>query len=205
MPGPKKPTSIDLKIAVKATAKLHVGKIPTQREKTALEKVDAWNRIEDLRAAMSAVPKWLYLQMCGNRLIKTVNDQADRLGVPLRGKTVDLSAVLTWFHDSISKKPDTKDITDDPMLQGDVSPGLERYRNAQADLKEMERDERKGILVRREAMHEHMTRLAQILKSAGETLRKDFGDKAKDVLEESLDEFREYVRSNLGEGDENHE
>lgn len=77
--------------------------------------------------------------------------------------------------------------------QGDLT-WLERFRRERTLLSQLEREAREGNLLRREEVHEHLGHLAQILRNAGEVLKRQFGPEAQDVLNEALDEFERRIK-----------
>lgn len=77
----------------------------------------------------------------------------------------------------------------DPLLADGDSPGLERYRNAKADLAEMERDRQKGELVPRSELEPVLMGLAGVMRRAGETLARRFGNEAAAVVNEATEEW----------------
>jgi hypothetical protein len=76
----------------------------------------------------------------------------------------------------------------DPMLSGGDSPGLERYRNAKADLTEMERERLRGNLIPRDDLEISLAKLGGVLRRAGESLQRQWGNEAAGVLNEAVDE-----------------
>jgi hypothetical protein len=90
----------------------------------------------------------------------------------------------------------------DPLLAGAApdSPGLERYREARADLAEMERDRVKASLIPREDLEPALAEFAGVLRRAGETLARDYGNDAATVLNEAVDETVERWEQLLGSG-----
>lgn len=68
------------------------------------------------------------------------------------------------------------------------SPALEEYRRERAMLARLERLEREGQLVRRDVIHQHLTRFASAIRQAGEQLQKAFGADAGEILAEAIDD-----------------
>ncbi|HPO15968.1 MAG TPA: hypothetical protein PLI09_21195 [Candidatus Hydrogenedentes bacterium] len=70
---------------------------------------------------------------------------------------------------------------------------LEEFRKERTLLSKLEREMREGNLLRREEVHESLGQLAAILRNAGETLKRQFGAEAQDILNEALEEFERRV------------
>lgn len=77
----------------------------------------------------------------------------------------------------------------DPMLAGGDSPGLERFRMARAKIAELDLQERELFLIPRDKVHDGLGRLATILRGAGESLQRQFGKEAQDIIDEALGDF----------------
>jgi hypothetical protein len=68
------------------------------------------------------------------------------------------------------------------------SPALEEYRRERAKLARLERLERERQLVRREVIHQHLTRFASIIRQLGEQLQKAYGADAGEMLMDAMDD-----------------
>ncbi len=155
-------------------------------------------------AAYAIVPKCEYQVLAGPdgkpRPQETINGQADRYGIPLRGPTIDLRAVLTWVHDAFASghfRPQGDG--DDPMLAGGVdSPALERFRDARASLAELDLLERQGVLIPRDEAHAGMVRVAGILRGFGEQQRL-YGPDAVEALDAVLDDLEREISRSYGD------
>jgi hypothetical protein len=78
----------------------------------------------------------------------------------------------------------------DPLLVADGdSPGLERYRNAKADIAELDKAERIGELVPREQLEPVLMKSAGTLRRAGDLLARQFGNDAAGILNQAVDEW----------------
>jgi hypothetical protein len=88
----------------------------------------------------------------------------------------------------------------DPLLSGAApdSPGLERYREARADMAEMERDRLRLNLIPREELDPALAQFAGLLRRAGEALKRQFGNDAAALLNEAVDEAEAGWRTLLG-------
>ncbi len=82
-------------------------------------------------------------------------------------------------------------------------PSLERWRAAKAVLAEMEVAERKQNVLDRAVMHVGLASMSTIIRGCGETLQKQFGPEALDILNEALDDYDRELDSLCGDGDNN--
>jgi phage terminase Nu1 subunit (DNA packaging protein) len=100
----------------------------------------------------------------------------------------DLSAIAKWRETDLSRKNKRPvgDESGDPDLEGEESPGLERYRLAKAALAELELDRKRRAVIDRAVAHEGLGRIADVLRQAGERLQRQHGPDALGVLEEAL-------------------
>lgn len=76
----------------------------------------------------------------------------------------------------------------DPLLDGPSSPALERYRKFRASMAFLELKQRRGQLLPRDQVHELLVRLAALIRGAGEALQRQFGEDARLLLEEALND-----------------
>lgn len=87
----------------------------------------------------------------------------------------------------------------DPMLSGKDTPQLERYRAASADIKELQRDALQSTLLPRDKVHDGLARLATILRNAGESLQRQHGAEALEIIDEALADFDREMADTFGE------
>lgn len=107
-------------------------------------------------------------------------------GCPGRAGHYDLDAIEAWL--------DARNSDADPEMTGAVSPALERFRNARADLAELERDQKRKELVPRHEVHQVMGQVADVLRNAGTVLGKRWGAEARRVLDKAIDDAQRLVR-----------
>lgn len=181
------------KLAAEAIRKNRAGQRPTAQELAALRKVERQQEEERRWQYYRTVPKQHYLMMAGDgekpRANKVVNEQADRYGLPLRGKTLDLSHVLRSFHDFLARNKHrlAKGDSEGDALSGQgESPDQKRLHKAKADMAEMDRDERRATLISADRLREICIDVGGVLKSARRRLVKKFGRDAGKMLDEGL-------------------
>ena len=148
-----------------------------------------------------SIPQKHWRQMSG-RQTKVINEQAIRYGIPFGGATIDLAAVAKSLHDFLAENAQRLAREDDELLQGGSSPALERYREERALLARLDRLERERRLLPRDEVRQALGRIAAILRSAGDTLSREFGPAAAAVLHEALDDAQREIASSLGDTEE---
>lgn len=137
---------------------------------------------------------------CFGVTTRTVREWKER-GCPLETGRYDIAAVSDWRDKTLRRPPDPIDA--DPLLGSDGdSPALEEYRRAKAALARLELAEREGKLVPVDELHGLLTEGAAVLRRAGETLSRRFGNEALQVLNEALAEAEGLIgRLDEPEGD----
>lgn len=140
------------------------------------------------------VPQKLYRMMSG-RQAKQLNEQADRYGIPFGGAKIDLCAVILKFHEFLSANSQKLASARAP------DPVMQKQRETKIRLMEIEIQEKENRLVPRHEVRQHLTRIAAILRRAGDRLQRQFGPEAVDVLNEALDDARAEIGRSFGEGE----
>jgi len=147
----------------------------------------------------TAVRDWLVGEGLAEapRIVRTRDQVAEHYGVHLR-------TVAGWMAAGCPGKPGAYDLDkihawrdhtkkDDPLLAGRSDPELARYRMARAELAELDLEERRRNLIPREEVHRVMEAVATALRSAALVLEKQYGDQAREILEDALDAARRHV------------
>ncbi len=102
--------------------------------------------------------------------------------------------VAAWHADRVAKiKAKAVEAGGDPLLADGDSPGLERYRNAKADLAEMDRDRQRKQIVLVEQIEPALLQLAGVMRSAADNLARQFGNEAAGIVNEAVDEWHDSV------------
>lgn len=188
-------SSLDRRQAAEAYKKVLAGQELTVREQTALKRFEK-EKEERLRwQYYASIPQKHWRDMSG-RQAKVINEQALRYDIPFGGATISLPAVVRSIHDFLADNAHKLAQDDDALLQGAGSPALERYREERALIARLDRLEREGQLLPRDEVRVALGRIAAIVRSAGDTLQRQFGQAAADILLEALDDAgREIERS----------
>ena len=179
--------SLDRKLATDAYRKVLAGQELTVREQTALKRFEK-EKEERLRwQYYASIPQKHWREMSG-RQAKIINEQALRYDIPFGGASINLPAVVRSLHDFLADNAHKLAREDDELLQGNGSPALERYREERAAMARLDRLEREKQLVPRDEVREALGRIAAIIRGAGDTLQRQFGQSAADILFEALDD-----------------
>ncbi|MGE0770052.1 MAG: hypothetical protein AB7L90_26760 [Hyphomicrobiaceae bacterium] len=189
---------VDADLVARAYRKTFERQELTAQERAALKRHER-DKEEQLRWKFyGSIPQKHYRQMSG-RQTKVLNEQAKRYGIPCGGPEVDLSKVLRSFHDFLADNAHRLGPDDDPLMQGGGSPALERYREERAAMARLDRLEREQKLLPRDEVRESMARTAAILRAAGDTLQRQFGPAAVEILYEALDDAQREIDRSFGE------
>lgn len=195
---------LDRKLAAEAYKKVLDGRALTSREQAALKRFEK-EKEERLRwQYYAAIPQKHWREMSG-RQAKVINEQALRYAIPFGGATVNLPAVVRSFHDFLAENAHKLNKDEDELLQGSGSPALERYREERAALARLDRLEREGQLLSREHTRIALSRIATILRGAGDALRRQFGPAAVEILYEAMDDADREIDSTFGTASTNPE
>jgi hypothetical protein len=190
---------LDKDMAARAYRKVMTGEQPTAQERAALRRYETEQEETRRWKYYESIPQKHWRQMSG-RQTKVLNEQAERYGIPLGGRTINLPNVVRALHDFLAanaRKLATDEDAD--LMAADVSsPALERYREERAKLARLDRLERERALVPRDEVREGLGRIAAIMRSAGEALQSQFGSSAVDLLYEALDDAQREVDQRFG-------
>ena len=192
---------VDNALLARAYRKVMDGKELTRTERETLKRHEK-QKEERLRwQYYRSIPQKHWRQMSG-RQTKVINDQAARYGIPFGGASIDLPNVVKALHDFLAENAQRLARDDDSMLVGGSSPALERYREERAELARLDRLERQGRLLPRDEVRKALGRIAAILRDAGDTLLRQFGSSAVEILHEALDDAQREIAAFFGESEE---
>jgi hypothetical protein len=119
---------------------------------------------------LTRISKRAYVALSG-RQHKVLLEQATRYSLPLRGETVDLTALVPAFHDFLAVYGRRLVGNGDPdLLMEGSSPWLEKYREEKARLARLDRLKREGSLFPREQVLQHLRAITGVLRSTGERM-----------------------------------
>lgn len=165
--------------AARALEKKRAGQKPNTEEGRALRRFEKAAEEQKRWEHYGSIPKRHWQEMSG-RQPKVLNEQSTRYGIPLRGRTIDLSSVAAWLHDFLAANS-RKLATDDDDTTG------EELKLWKAKRERLKYETEVGELIPRELFHAGMVLLARTMRTAGEKLGKHYGHEAQDILERALD------------------
>ncbi len=195
---PTQPTDaaarVDSDLVARAYRKVMNREDLTKPERAALKRHEK-EKEERLRwQYYSSIPQKHWREM-SRRQAKVINEQAARYGIPFGGALVNLADVVRGLHNFLADNAVKLARDEDELLQGSGSPALERYREERALIAKLDRLEREGNLIPRDQVRQTLGRIASILRAAGDTLQRQFGEPAIEILYEALDDAdREILR-----------
>jgi Fe-S cluster biosynthesis and repair protein YggX len=166
----------------------------TNEERTALKRHEKEKEERIRWQYYNSIPQKHWRQMSG-RQTKVINEQALRYEIPFGGATINLPAVVRSLHDFLAENKHKLSRDDDDLMNGAATPALERYREERAAMARLDRLEREGKLVSRDTIRQSLAQAAALIRGAGESLQRQFGEGAADVLNEALEDAeREIIR-----------
>jgi hypothetical protein len=184
---------LDKQLAAAAYKKVMAGKEPTAQERAALGRYEKQQEEQRRWQYYAAIPQKHWRQMSG-RQTKVLHEQAQRYGLPFGGPTINLPEVVRALHDFLAANARKLADDDDDLLHSDgSSPALERYREERALIARLDRLEREQQLVPRDNVRQGLGQIAGLLRTAGETLQRECGPEARQILDEALDDARREI------------
>lgn len=184
-----------------AGEKQKAGRTLNRADQSALRRHKEYSNQIAFWSIARELPKVDYQAMSG-RQTKILHDQARSYGLPVLGPTVDLARVIEWLHQAIADGRLHNPGDDDEGLGGQNSPALERLRAHKATLAEIEVMKARGEIFSAEEMNRRVLDMAGILRAAGEKLQRRFGEEARQILSDAIDDYgRQAERIYGGNGD----
>lgn len=192
---------IDRELARAAIAKRQQGVLPSMRELAGLTRYERLVEERKRWQFYRTIPQKHWRSMSG-RQARTINEQAVAYGIPFGGREVNLPDVVRAMHDFFARHAHrlASILGDDPLLadSGEPTMFLEKLREETWKLRRLERLERETQLVSRDVVHEALARIAGIIRQAGDTLQRQFGSEAFDVLNDALDDAEREIEASFG-------
>ena len=184
---------VDREIVSRAYRKVMAKEDLTRQEQAALKRHEKAQEEKRRWQYYRTIPQKHWREMSG-RQTKVINEQAVRYGLPFGGPVVELPAVVRAWHDFLAENA-VKLAKDEPdeMLQAPSSPALERYREERAAIARLDRLERERQLMPRDQAREALGRIASIIRAAGDSLQRQFGAAAGEILYEALDDAQREI------------
>lgn len=194
---------IDRELARSAIQKRKQNQMPSSRELSGLRRYEKQLEEERRWEYYRSIPAKHWKEMSG-RQARTINEQAVAHGIPFAGREINLPDVVRAMHDFFARHAQklATFVGDDPLLAdgGETTQFLEKLREETWKLRRLERMEKETELVPRATVHESLARIAGILRMAGDTLQRQFGPEAFDVLNDALDDAEREIEASFGDG-----
>ena len=184
--------TIDREQASDCLRKRKLGQKPTRQEVAALRRVEQRQDDESRWRHYDSIPKRHWAEMSG-RSRQIIIDHAKRHGFPTADRTISLPNFLRYLYDWLAKNSRKLHApeTEDEMLIGSGnanSPALERFRSIKADLAAHELREKEGDVIDSGKIRQAHGQMASVLRSASDSLQKQFGPEAHRILDDALEE-----------------
>lgn len=129
-----------------------------------------------------------------NYSVKQVSEWRHRPGFPVEGDgTYDVWAVCCWWHRQMAATAKKTPIPEELEPNEGDSPWLEKYREARTHRENLKLEQERRNLIPRDVCHDTLMQIASLIRSAGETLQRQFGDDAGQVLDTMLGEAGKLV------------
>lgn len=180
---------IDRDLAWAAREKQHRGDRPTRDELIALKRIEKLDEESTRWLYYRTIPKKHWREMSG-RSAQVLNDQAERYGIPVGSRTVNLVDLAKWIHDFIAENSAALGKAGAKSRAADE---LERLRRAQAEEREMRNAIRRGELRHIDEVRQTFEFVANTIRRASSELRTEFGDRPHEILAAAIDEAAEIL------------
>ena len=131
-------------------------------------------------------------------------------GMPCQARTYDLAEITQWAINTNRKlgwnigrtQVQAVKIDDDPLLNGEASEGLERYRMARAQQEEIKLAEKRGEVIMTDAFMDCARVILSPFKRLAETFKRQQNHDAFSLVEEATSEVeRGLTQFNAADGD----
>ena len=155
---------------IKKTA---AGEKPTREEDAARRRHEKATEEANRWKYYGTIPRKHWLRLSGKHHA-TVDNYAARFGIPMRGETVDLAAVVQWLYGFLEKKGDSLSDQEALIWSGPGAEGsaaLEICRMEKAKALRLDRMAREGNMVNQAAIRKLMNETGRLLRDAGERMR----------------------------------
>lgn len=112
--------------------------------------------------------------------------------------SINAFAVGVWHRDKQVTKAATQAMGGDPLLATGDSPALEAYRWQKAILAGFDVEERRRSIIRVDDANEVFAEVARVLRQSHETVQRQFGPEAHEILEDALREAAILINARFG-------
>lgn len=174
----------DRRLAAAALRKIQAGQKPSRDEHAALRRVESKEEERRRWEYYKTIPQKHWRLMSG-RQPRTINEQAERYGLPFGGPSVDLTDLVPRLHNFLAQNARalaTASQDEDGLLVGPKTASLERLRKAQAEKVEMQNATTRRQLVPADEVHQVFALIANCLRGAADELVAEHGESAYEIL-----------------------
>jgi len=143
------------------------------------------------------------LSLAAGYSIKTVSEWKNRPGFPVEGDgTYDVWAVCCWWNKQLQMAVKKTPIPEELEPGEGDSPWLEKYREARTHRENLKLEQERKNLIPRQLCHDTLLAIASLIRTASETLQRQFGPDALQVLDATLTECGKLVDATFGADDD---
>ena len=194
------PGATDQRLAMAALEKRRHGDKPTREEAAALRRYESQVEAQRREKYYREVPKKLWRDWSG-RQHKVILEQSDRYNFPmLRGPTIDLPAFVARWYDWLAEIAPILSIAKRTgVTPENLESALERYRAARAKREEFGYQRDLGRWMPLDKVREGLGLFSSIMRNAGETLGRQFGEDARRILDDALNDSISVFRGHFGD------
>jgi hypothetical protein len=156
---------------------------------------------KDVAAEERPGPEWFSQAECSRFLNVSTTQFARKYRGMVRDDNRKRTGRVVWIRgrslvDAIARESSAvaADMDGDPLLSGATSPALERYREERAKMARLQRLEKEEALVPRDELRHVFATMTSVIRRAGEKLQKQFGVKARKILDKAIDKALERAK-----------
>ncbi len=196
-------SAADQPLLASGVRKMAKGEKLSREEQAALRRYEKQRDEKKRWAIYRSIPQKDWRLLSGKQT-KQINEQAERYGLPMGGPTIDLTKLVPGLYRFLadnSRKLARDEDEDEALLAGGGgnSPALEAYRVEKAALARLDRLEREGQLIPREEARQRLGQAGAVLRTAGETLQRQYGPAAAEILFEALNDAKREIDRTFGD------
>lgn len=182
--------SHEKKLAAVAMQKTAAGERPTAGEMQAWRAYEKRTQQERAWDCYRNIPQKHWREMGDGWKVNQLKEQAALYDIPFGDAVVCLPDVVRGLRKFFARNASrlAKEPDDTELMVGVDSPAMERLRHFKAELAKLDYHERKRVLLDREEVRHTFSRMANLLRQAGVTLKRNYGAEAHAVLDEALTE-----------------
>ncbi len=176
----------DQRLAMAALEKQRRGDKPTREEAAALRRVqraqDDALRLEHFQDIRKK--EWREWSGCQD---KVLNEQCQRYGIPIGSPPIVLPTVVHWLHRFLAENAHRLGQAEE------ADSAMEEFRRVRTERERLLLERERRQWLSRNAVHAGHSRIASLLRGAGDALDRQFGPVARKILNDALDNCQREV------------